>query len=113
VPSRPPETEDARTRRLLVAVLATDGVEQVELFKPVNALRRNNAEFAVAFVRHFVEAGSQSPPSAMLPGTLIEANGVNGRSMTSWASLETDLRNAGALWEDRAVVVDGNLVTSR
>ena len=52
MPSRP-ETEDARTRRLLVAVLATDGVEQVELFKPVNALRRNNAEFAVAFVRHF------------------------------------------------------------
>jgi protease I len=33
--------------------------------------------------------------------------------MTSWASLETDLRNAGALWEDRAVVVDGKLVTSR
>jgi hypothetical protein len=60
-----------------------------------------------------LKPASQSPPSAMLPGTLIEANGVNGRSMTSWASLETDLRNAGALWEDRAVVVDGNLVTSR
>jgi putative intracellular protease/amidase len=43
-------------------------VEQVELFKPVNALRRNNAEFAVAFVRHFVEAGK--PIAAICPCSL-------------------------------------------
>jgi putative intracellular protease/amidase len=53
---------------LLVAVLATDGVEQAELFKPVNALRRNNAEFAVAFVRHFVEA--VKPIAAICPCSL-------------------------------------------
>jgi len=68
---------------------------------------------AVAFVRHFVEM--QKPIAAIChgPWTLIEARGVAGHSMTSWPSLRTDLRNAGAKWEDRPVVVDGNLVTSR
>ena len=47
------------------------------------------------------------------PWTLIEADGVRGRAMTSWPSLRSDLRNAGAKWEDRAVVRDGMLVTSR
>jgi protease I len=44
---------------------------------------------------------------------LIEADGVRGRQLTSWPSLRTDLRNAGADWVDRPVVRDGNLVTSR
>lgn len=152
-----------------VAVLATDGVEQVELTEPVNVLRRNNAEVAiiaprsgqiqgmnhhdkgeqltvdhdlasvspdrfdalvlpggvanpdalrtnekaVAFVRHFVEAGKPIAAICHGPWTLIEADGVKGHTMTSWPSLKTDLRNAGAHWEDRTVVVDGNLVTSR
>jgi protease I len=44
---------------------------------------------------------------------LIEANAVRGKKLTSWPSLKTDLKNAGAEWVDQAVVVDGNLVTSR
>lgn len=44
---------------------------------------------------------------------LVEADGVRGRKVTSWPSLQTDLRNAGAQWVDEQVVRDGNLVTSR
>ena len=47
------------------------------------------------------------------PWTLIEADCVRGRRVTSWPSLQTDLRNAGAEWVDEQVVLDGNLITSR
>jgi protease I len=152
-----------------VAVVATDGVEQVELTEPVKALRQAGAEVtvispkrgqiqgmnhdekgdkltvdrdlasvraesfdalvlpggvanpdnlrtnpqAVAFVRHFAQ--SDKPIAAIChgPWTLIEADAVRGRKMTSWPSLQTDLRNAGANWVDQQVVVDGHLVTSR
>jgi protease I len=152
-----------------VAVLATDGVEQVELTEPVRALRQAKAEVvviaphrgkiqgmnhhdkgdslsvdqdldsvtpdrfdalvlpggvanpdtlrvdpkAVAFVRHFVQR--EKPIAAIChgPWTLIEAEGVRGHRMTSWPSLQTDLRNAGATWEDKSVIRDGLLVTSR
>jgi protease I len=152
-----------------VAVLATDGVEQVELIEPVKALRLANAgvvviaprggqiqgmnhhdkgemltvdhdlasvsaenfdalvlpggvanpdalrvnEKAVAFVHHFIEAGKPIAAICHGPWTLIEADGVRGRTMTSWPSLQTDLRNAGAQWVDKPVVVDDRLVTSR
>ena len=68
---------------------------------------------AVSFVRAFVE--SERPVAAIChaPWTLAEADVVRGRRMTSWPSLQTDLRNAGADWVDEEVVVDGNLVTSR
>jgi len=68
---------------------------------------------AVAFVRDFVE--SERPVAAIChaPWTLAEADVVRGRRMTSWPSLQTDLRNAGAEWVDEEVVVDGQLVTSR
>jgi protease I len=68
---------------------------------------------AVAFVRAFVE--SERPVAAIChaPWTLAEADVVRGRRMTSWPSLQTDLRNAGADWVDEEVVVDGRLVTSR
>jgi protease I len=152
-----------------IAVLATDGVEQVELTEPVRALREAGAEVtvisltgrqiqgfnhhdkgdalpadaalsevraegfdalvlpggvanpdalrtdraAVAFVRHFVTA--QKPIAAIChgPWTLIEAEGVRGKRVTSWPSLRTDLTNAGAHWSDETCVVDGALVTSR
>jgi protease I len=68
---------------------------------------------AVAFVRHFVQANKPIAAICHGPWTLIEADGVRGRRMTSWPSLRTDLRNAGANWEDKSVVVDGMLVTSR
>lgn len=152
-----------------VAVLATDGVEQVELTEPVKALKGKNAKVtviapkagqiqgmnheekgdklpvdqtldsvspdqfdalvlpggvanpdnlrinpqAVAFVRHFVEAGKPIAAICHGPWTLIEAGGVKGHTMTSWPSLHTDLVNAGANWVDQEVVVDGCLVTSR
>lgn len=73
---------------------------------------RGNAE-AVAFVKHFVD--NDKPIAAIChgPWTLIEAGGVKGKEMTSFASLKTDLQNAGAKWVDREVVVDGQLVSSR
>jgi protease I len=152
-----------------VAVLATDGVEQVELTEPVKALRQAGAtttviaphggqiqgmnhdekgdklgvdqelsavapdDFdalllpggvanpdtlrtipeAVTFVRHFVSEGKPIAAICHGPWTLIEADGVSGRALTSWPSLRTDLRNAGAEWKDSSVVRDGTLVTSR
>lgn len=154
---------------LKVAVLATDGFEQVELTEPVKALKAASAEVAVigphrgqiqgmnhhekgekiavdhdlasvsagrfdalvlpggvanpdelrtipeavAFVKHFLHAGKPIAAICHGPWTLIEADGVRGRRMTSWPSLRTDLKNAGANWEDNSVVVDGKLVTSR
>ncbi len=152
-----------------VAVLATDGFEQSELEKPVEALKAAGASVevvspkagrikgwknhdwgpavpvdrelagadaaaydalvlpggvmnpdalrlepkAIAFIRHFV---TQKKPIAAIchgPWTLINAGGVEGKHVTSWPSLEQDLRNAGAHWTDREVVVDQGLVTSR
>jgi protease I len=152
-----------------VAVLATDGVEQVELDRPWQALEEAGAEpelvsfeagtitaydhidkgdtrkvdavlgsadpddyaalvlpggvingdfvradsDAVAFVRSFFDAGKPVAAICHAPWVLIEADAVKGRRMTSWPSLQTDLRNAGADWVDEEVVVDGNLTTSR
>ena len=152
-----------------VAILATDGFEQVELLEPRKALKEAGAvtqvvspkqgkikgwnmkewgqevpvdmtldaanpddfdalllpggvmnpdhlrmdEQAVDFVREFTDA--EKPVAAIChgPWTLIEAEAVEGKTMTSWPSLKTDLRNAGANWIDQEVVRDGNLVTSR
>jgi len=160
-----PKRLDGKT----VAVLAADGVEQVELTQPMQALKDAGAEArlvspkpgtiqafnhfdkgdsfrvdaaldsarpdafdalvlpggvinpdqlrlepkAIAFVRHFVEA--QKPIAAIChgPWTLIDADGVSGKRVTSWPSLRADLRNAGAHWSDEAVVTDRGLVTSR
>jgi protease I len=152
-----------------VAVLATDGVEQVEFDRPWQALEEAGAEpelvslrsgtitaydhidkggtkkvdavvssadpdvygalvlpggvingdfvradaDAVAFVTSFFDAGKPVAAICHAPWVLIEAGVVKGRRMTSWPSLQTDLRNAGADWVDEEVVVDGNLVTSR
>jgi protease I len=152
-----------------VAVLATDGVEQVELDRPWQALEEAgatpelvslesgtitayehidkgetrkveavvstadpdeyaalvlpggviNGDFvradpdAVAFVKSFFDAGKPVAAICHAPWVLAEAGVVRGRRMTSWPSLQTDLRNAGATWVDEEVVVDGNLTTSR
>jgi protease I len=152
-----------------VAVLATDGVEQVELDRPWQALEEAGAEpelisfesgtitaydhidkgdtkkvdavlgsadpdsyaalvlpggvingdfvradaDAVVFVKSFFDAGKPVAAICHAPWVLIEADVVKGRRMTSWPSLQTDLRNAGADWVDEEVVVDGNLITSR
>jgi protease I len=152
-----------------VAALFTDGVEQVELDKPVEGLKGEGAEVtyitleagevqafnhldqgdkiqvdtavkdadasdydalllpggvanpdflrmdddAVSFVRSFVE---QAKPIGVIchgPWTLVEADVVKGRTITSWPSLRTDIRNAGGNWVDEEVVVDEGLVSSR
>ncbi len=152
-----------------VAILATDGFEQIELTKPRDALEGEGATVeivaphggeiqgfkhldkgekirvdrsideakaeeydaimlpggvanpdqlrmnpkAVAFVRHFFDA--QKPIAVIChgPWTLLEAGVVRDLEITSWPSLKTDLRNAGARWVDREVVVDSGIVSSR
>lgn len=152
-----------------VAFLFTEGVEQVELTEPLEAVRRAGADVdlvsletgevqmfnhldksdtieadvaasdasasdydglvvpggvanpdrlrtdqdAVRFVREFFE---QDKPTAIIchgPWVLVEADVARGRTVTSWPSLQTDLRNAGAKWVDEEVVVDNGMVTSR
>ncbi|HET9796183.1 MAG TPA: type 1 glutamine amidotransferase domain-containing protein [Thermoanaerobaculia bacterium] len=68
---------------------------------------------AVAFVKSFVESGKPIAAICHGPWTLIEAGAARGRRMTSWPSLQTDLRNAGAQWVDEEAVVDDGIVTSR
>jgi protease I len=68
---------------------------------------------AVAFVRSFVDAGKPIAAICHGPWTLIDAQGVKGRKMTSWPSLRADLQNAGASWVDQEVVKEHRLVTSR
>lgn len=152
-----------------VAILATDGVEEVELTEPRKALDTAGAKTqlvspksdkikawqhdhwgdeltvdiplsqahasdfdalvlpggvmnpdhlrqnkdAVQFVRDFFQAGKPVASICHGPWMVIEAGAAKGRTMTSWPSLQTDLRNAGADWVDREVVVDEGLVTSR
>jgi protease I len=76
-----------------------------------DALRTEEA--AVAFIKGFVGSGKTVAAICHAAWTLVEADVVRGRRVTSWPSLQTDLRNAGAEWVDEEVVVDGNLVTSR
>ena len=152
-----------------VAILATDGVEQIELLEPRKALdaagatttvvslksgsiqgmkhdkpgdmitvdtvldstsaddydalllpggvanpdKLRTVESAVNFVRAFFEAGKPVAAICHGPWLLVEADVVNGRNVTSWPSLHTDLENAGANWTDTEVVTDHGLVTSR
>jgi protease I len=152
-----------------VAVLATEGVEQVELTEPWQALEQAGAkpelisiepgevqawkhfdkgdklkvdrtieevsaddydalllpggvanpdllrtnENVVQFVREFFEQGKPVAAICHGPWTLVEAGAVRGRTLTSWPSLQTDIRNAGGTWVDEEVVVDRGLVTSR
>ncbi len=68
---------------------------------------------AVQFVQEFLEAGKPVAAICHGPQTLIETGLLEGRTMTSYPSLQTDLKNAGVDWVDREVVVDNGLVTSR
>jgi protease I len=70
-------------------------------------------ENAVSFVREFDRAGKPMAVICHGPWVLVESGVVRGRRVTSWPTLETDIRNAGGDWVDGEVVVDGNLVTSR
>ena len=70
-------------------------------------------EPAVAFVRAFFEQGKPVGAICHAPWTLVEADVVRDRTLASWPSLKTDIRNAGGTWVDTEVVVDEGLVTSR
>jgi protease I len=160
---------DKKLNGIKVAVLATDGFEQSELMKPVEALKNAGAEVsiislkageikgwddknwgesvkvdmtvdeakaenfdalhlpggvmnpdalrmektAVDFIKAFFDAGKPVSAICHAPWTLIEADVVKGKTLTSWASLKTDLINAGANWVDEEVVSDNGLITSR
>jgi protease I len=70
-------------------------------------------ENAVGFVRGFVESGKPVAVICHGPWTLVEAGVVRGRTLTSFPSMKTDIRNAGGNWVDEEVVVDNGLISSR
>jgi len=74
-------------------------------------LRRNDG--ALRFVRSFFDDGKPVAAICHGPWTLIDAGVARGRTLTSYESIQTDLKNAGAQWLDREVIVDAGLVTSR
>ena len=76
-----------------------------------DALRPNKA--AIALIRDFAAAGKPVAAICHGPWLLVEADLVRGRTVTSWPSIRTDLRNAGGNVVDEPVVVDGNIITSR
>jgi protease I len=76
-----------------------------------DTLRTN--ERAVTFTRSFFEAGKPVAAICHGPWTLVEADVVRGRTLTSWPSLKTDIHNAGGTWVDEQVHVDNGLTTSR
>jgi protease I len=70
-------------------------------------------EATVGFIRDFFNAGKPIGVICHGPWTLVEAGVLKGRTITSWPSLQTDIRNAGGTWVDEEVVVDDTLVSSR
>jgi protease I len=98
------------------AVGAADAGEYDGLVLPggvANPDQLRTHDEALEFVRAFFDAGKPVGVICHGPWTLIEADVVAGRTLTSWPSLETDLRNAGAEWVDEEVHVDDGLVSSR
>lgn len=78
-----------------------------------NPDRLRLSDKAIAFIKHFVDAKKPIAAICHGPWPLINAGGVKGKRVTSWPSLRVDLENAGAEWEDKEVLRDENLVTSR
>jgi protease I len=87
------------------ALVLPGGVANPDQLRTVNE--------AVDLVRAFFGAGKPVAVICHGPWTLVEAGVVRGRTLTSWPSLQTDIRNAGGKWVDEEVCRDGNLVTSR
>jgi protease I len=108
--------DKAGTRKVDVALADADPDVYQALVLPGGVINgdfvRADAD-AVAFVKAFFDAGKPVAAICHASWVLAEADVVRGRRMTSWPSLQTDLRNAGAKWVDEEVVVDGNLITSR
>lgn len=105
---------DTRPVDLTVASANVDDYDALVLPGGVanpDALRTD--EDAVTFVRTFVRSGKPVAAICHAPWTLIEAGVLQGKRLTSWPSLSTDIVNAGGDWVDEQVVVDANLITSR
>jgi protease I len=105
-----------RSYRVDVPVSFADPKQYDALVLPggtINPDRLRRDEVAIRFIRSFADAGKPIASICHGPWTLIEAGVVRGKTMTSWPSLRTDLRNAGAKWVDQEVAVDGKLLTSR
>jgi protease I len=100
-----------------LALAQTNAEDYDALFIPGGVMSPDHLrmnERAVGFVRSFSESGKPIASICHGPWMLVEADLVRGRTVTSWASLRTDLRNAGAVWVDSEVVTDRDtLVTSR
>ena len=79
----------------------------------MNPDQLRSTEEALEFTRHFFETGKPVAAICHGPWVLIDAGVARGRTLTSWPAIKTDLRNAGANWVDKEVVVDNGLVTSR
>jgi protease I len=79
----------------------------------INPDKMRMSTACVEFAQHFLEMGKPVAAICHGPQLLIETNLINGRYMTSYPSIKTDLENAGAIWEDKEVVTDNGLVTSR
>jgi protease I len=87
------------------ALLLPGGVANPDQLRMIDA--------AVNFVKSFVDSGKPIASICHGPWTLIEAGAAKGRTMTSWPSIRTDLKNAGARWVDEEVITDNGIVTSR
>jgi protease I len=108
--------EKSKTYEVARAVKDTDPAEYDALVLPGGVANPDTLRTdpdAVAFVRAFFDAGKPVGVICHGPWTMIEADVVRDRKITSWPSVATDLRNAGANWVDQEVAVDGNLVSSR
>jgi protease I len=79
----------------------------------INADNLRQAPDAVRVATRFIGAGKPIAAICHGPWTLVEANAVRGKTLTSWPSIKTDIKNAGGKWVDQEVCVDGMLVTSR
>lgn len=108
--------DKADTQRVDVVVADASVDDYAALVLPggvANPDRLRTDEKAVSFVRDFVSSGKPVAAICHAPWLLVEADCVRGRQLTSWPSLQTDIRNAGGEWVDEQLVVDGNLLTSR
>jgi protease I len=79
----------------------------------LNPDKMRSNDKCVEFVQHFLEEGKPVAAICHGPQLLIETGMIEGRNMTSYPSIKTDLVNAGAIWSDHEVIVDNGLVTSR
>ena len=110
------EIEKTDTFKVDTVVADADASDYDGLILPggvMNPDKLRADEDAVAFVRAFMDANKPVGAICHGPWTLVEAGAVEGREMTSYPSIQTDLKNAGARWVDEEVVVDRGIVSSR